>query len=337
MAVEPKLTAATLIHGVVSDLLHQRSFSYAHFPEVVDLAVICTGLGTVQSGFSFVKQVGSFWDSTYWDAHPRPFLDTQSLAYANAVAAWIRNDQDPGWVKELPSDIKRPMKKSLKYLFKTNDSFFHPSTARQSLLKQAQDDWLRLAGQSSMSTQVVAIRHLEPSEQLSDQRESLLLDKLQSPSRAIVLHSISAVESLKITNEHVVNELKSLIENRDDEIRAKAIIALTKIAQLDEMATGVAAKMVDSGVRYVVFAGMFALCSLESVSDQVLRVAERGFSRALQTCDYDFIGLFAAGFNRWLEDPQYHFEQLFQDNEPEYLEIAIEALQNIREQSIALS
>lgn len=336
MDLEPKLTAATLAHHVVADLLYQHKFSYAHFPEIVDLAVINTGLGMLQSNFSFVKQVGSFWDSTYWDAAPRPFLDSNALAYANAIAAWVRRDKDPAWANDLPGDVKRPMRKSLKYLFKTNDSFFQPSAANQNLLKQSQRDWLQMASQSSPSQQVVAIRHLEIDEGLEAQQEVLLLEKLQSPGRSIVLHSISAVERLKLASEPVAGELRLLVEFRDDEIRAKAMIALAKLGQLDELSIGNAAKMIDSSVRFVVFAGMFSLSTLESVSDHVLRSAERGFIRALQTCDYEFVGMFATAFDRWLDDPVAHIEQLLRDDQQEYLAIAVESLQNVREQSVAL-
>lgn len=337
MSYEPRLTAATVIHHVVADLLHQHKLGYAHFPEVVDLTVINTGLGTLQSSFGFVKQVGSFWDSTYWDVAPRPFLDTHALAYANAVAAWIRGDKDPAWADSLPSDIKRPMRKSLKYLFKTNDSFFHSTTADQHLLQQSQREWLQRANQSSESSQIIAIRHLEVDEELREQQEELLLEKLRSSSRPLVMHAISTAETLKLDTEMISDELRLLVDNRDDEIRAKAMIALTKLGQLDELTTEKAANMVDNHVKHVAFAGVFALCTLETVPEPMLRATERGFIRALQNCDYEFVGLFVAAFDRWLDDPAAHFEQLLQGDEPDYLEIAMDALQSVREQSVALS
>lgn len=330
---DPELTAASVIHHVVADLLFQQEFSHAEVPEIVDLAVIVSGLGVFQSGFSFVKQTGSYWDSTYWDAIPRPFLDSHALAYANAMAAWMRDDKDPAWANELPGDVKRPMRKSLKYLFNTNDSFFQPSMANQDLLKQSQHDWFQMALHASTSTQVVAIRHLEFDTKLGDAQEILLEEKLQSPIRSIVLHTISAVESLELASDSIANELRLLVSNRDDEIRAKAIVALAKLGCLDEMSIEKAAAMIDGGVKHVVFAGLFALSSLESVSDHVIKVTDRGLTRALQMCDYEFVGMFVAAFNRWLDDPKSHIERLLQDDQPDYLEIAVEALQNIQEPS----
>ncbi len=337
MSDQPRLTAATVIHHVVADLLHQQKFGFAHSPEVVDLAVIITGLGTLNSSFSFVKQVGSFWDSTYWDASPRPFLDSRASAYANAIAAWIRDERDPVWARGLSTDLKRPMAKSLKYLFKTDDSFFRHPPTRQHLLQQPQRFWLEMASQSAASSQVIAIRQLRFDEPLREQQEKLLLEKLKAPARSPLLHAISAIESLQLDDESIIEELAALVDNRDNEISAKSMIAISKLGKLDEQLVNKAARMVDSQAKHVVFAGVFALCALESVPEHVLRAAERGFLRALQSCDYEFVGLFAAAFNRWLADPASHFVELMQDDDPEYLEIVLEALQNVREQSVALN
>lgn len=315
-------------------MLHQFDFEYAEFPELIDLAVINSGLGVLQSNFGFVNSTGSFWDSTNWEAVPRPFLDTSALAYANAVAAWIRGEKNPAWANELPKEVQRPMRKSLKYLSNTNDSFFNPSTAGHALMKQSQADWLQTASEESTSKQVVAIRHIEFDESLGSQQEALLLDKLQSPVRSVVLHAISAVASPNWASERVVSELQLLATNRDDEIRAKAMIALAKLGQIDDITVDCAAKMVGDSVKHVAFAGVFALSTLESVPDHALRAVERGFYRALQTCDYEFVGLFTVAFNRWLDDPKSYFEQLLRDDQPDYLEIALDALEDVREESV---
>ena len=332
---EPILTTATLINNVVCDLLYQNGFDYAHFPEIVDLAVVGTGLGMPQSNISLVKETGSFWDSTQWELFPRPFLDCQPLAYANAIAAWIRSEKDPEWANELPVEVKRPMRKSLKFLWKTSDSFFNASSATQFMRNQSQQDWLTMAATDSPSKQIVAFRHLEFEENLNPQQESLILEKLQSGNRAILLHAIAATERMKFNNGPVTNELQLLVNHHDDEVRAKALCSLTRSGGLDEATIEVAAKMLDCRTKFVAFAGIYALSSRESVPDHVLAPANRGFIRALQTCDYEFVGLFAAAFNRWLDDPEAYFEQLLSEDSPEYLEIALAALVNIREQLVA--
>ncbi len=328
-----------MINGVVCDLLYQNKFSAADFPELVDLAVVGTGLGMIRSNIGLVKRTSAFWDSTQWGLFPRPFLDCQSLAYANAIAAWARDDASPEWASDLVSEVKRPMQSSLKFLLKTNDSFFRPSEKRF-LLKQSQREWWKLAASASPSIQVIAIRHLESDAGLNDGQESLLLEKLRSSNRAIVLNAIAATERMAvrhqpIAGESMVGELRMLVDHRDDEVRAKAMCALARLAKLDETTVDTASIMLESNHRHIVFAGVYALTTLNSVPDHVWPPFDRSFVRALQACDYEFVGLFAAAYHRWLDHPQSHLEDLLHDS-PDHLSIALETLQQVPGQIVSI-
>ena len=336
---DPQMGLATLINGVVCDLLHQKNFGSAHLPERVDLAVAATGLGMIRNNISLVKKQTNYWDSTQWELFPRPFLDCQSLAYANAIAAWARDDATPEWASDLPSDLKRPMRNSLKFLLKTNDSFFHPQ-AKRSLLSQSQSEWWKLAASPSVSNQVIAIRHLETDGSLNDQQESLLLEKLRSANLAIVLNAIAAGERLSlhrqpVASEAIVRELRMLADHRSDEVRAKAMCALAKLGELDEATVEIAAMMLEENLRHVVFAGAYAVSTLNSVPDHVLPPFDRCFVCMLRACDYEFIDLFVAAYKRWYDDPQSHLEGLLQ-NSPEYLPIALETLQEATDQLVQI-
>jgi hypothetical protein len=97
-----------------------------------------------------------------------------------------------------------------------------------------------------------------------------------------------------------------------------------------------AAKMIRSNAKHEVFAGVFALSSRPKIDNDTLKIVDRGFELALQTCDYEFITLYVTAYDRWLEQPQSHLEQLLGDDDG-YLEIATEALSASREQTVALS
>ncbi|MEM7314586.1 MAG: hypothetical protein AAF497_15680 [Planctomycetota bacterium] len=330
---------ATLINGVVCDLLHQNSFASAHLPERVDLTVTGTGLGMIRNNISLVKKLKTYWDSTQWELFPRPFLDCQSLAYANAIAAWARDDARPEWASDLPSDLKRSMRNSLKFLLKTSDSFFHPH-AKRSLLAQSQSEWWKLAASASASKQVIAIRHLESDGRLNGQQESLLLEKLRSANLAIVLNAIEASERMTlheqpVASESVVRELITLADHHDHEVRAKAMCALARHGKLDETTVEIAAMMLDDNLRHLVFAGAYALSTLDSVPDHVLPPFDRCFVRMLRDCDYELIDLFVASYKRWLDDPQAHLEGLLQ-NSSEYLPIALETLHKATDELVQI-
>lgn len=334
---DPELAIATVINGVVCDLLHVHGYGYAHFPEFVDMATIATGLGQLQSNMDFVKSAGTFWDSSQWRIIPRPFLDSQSVAYINAVAAWSRNEKDPAWAEELNIEIRKPMLKSLKFLHQSKDCFFQPQTANQNLLQQSQAEWIEMTGDASVSRQVIAVRHLHRDETLLTQQQDCLAEKLRSTHHAVLVNAISASEQIGDVGQTAIEELCFLTQHRDNEIRAKAMCALTRLGQLNAATIATAGEMLGSKTKYVVYAGLTALSSLDSISEQLIPPINRSFIRALQVCDYEFVGLFAAAYTKWLDDPKSYVENLLRDDGPEYMEIAMEAIDNGGEHLVNLT
>lgn len=324
------------MHGVVSDLLHQHKYPYAHFPEFVDVAVVATGLGTLLSNLDFVSNDPTFWDSTQWRMIPRPFLDSHGSAYVNAIAAWTRDEKDPQWSEDLEPELKRSMAKSLKFLHKTGDSFFQPKTANVNLLKQSQQKWLETLSAKSISNQIVAVRHLQKDDSVLPELQSAMADKLRSSDEAVLLNAISASEQVFDIGETAVEEMRFLTQHRDHVVRAKAMCALTHIGQLDETTIQTAGDMLGSKMKHVIYAGLTALSSLGSVSDHLIPAINRSFIRSLQVCDYEFVNLFAAAFTKWLDNPKEHVEDLLSGDSPEYMEIAMEALDNVGEQLVGL-
>ena len=321
---------------MVSDLLHQHQYPYAHFPEFVDVAVVATGLGTLLSNLDFVSNDPTFWDSTQWRMIPRPFLDSHGSAYVNAIAAWTRDEKDPQWSEDLEPELKRTMLKSLKFLHKTGDSFFQPKTANVNLLKQSQQKWLETLSAKSISNQIVAVRHLQKDDSVLPELQSAMADKLRSSDEAVLLNAISASEQVFDIGETAVEEMRFLTQHRDHVVRAKAMCALTHIGQLDETTIQTAGDMLGSKMKHVIYAGLTALSSLGSVSDHLIPAINRSFIRSLQVCDYEFVNLFAAAFTKWLDNPKEHVEELLSGDSPEYMEIAMEALDNVGEQLVGL-
>ncbi len=331
LANDPPLVTAALINGVVNDLLYQSDFPFPHFPEWVDLAVIASGLGVLRSGVGFVKKTGLHWDSTAWDQSPRPFLNIPSLAYANAMAAWIRNDPAPGWASELNGEIIRPMRSSLKYLIKTNDSYFGPSDLAAPRGKCSASQWWNGAKDAAPSTRIIALRHLETNPSLDgaldDVQVSIMVDALRSKNRAVVLHAIAATERMNVDAGPVVVELQSLVNDRDDEVRAKSLCALTVLGHLDSHTIEMAVEMLDSHFKHNVFAAVLALSSRDSIDDAHVPSVQRAFMRSLKSCDYEFVGLYARSFFCWFDDPQDTVREWLQDDSPELLDIALAAVE----------
>jgi hypothetical protein len=151
-----------------------------------------------------------------------------------------------------------------------------------------------------------------------------------------MLNAISASEQVGDIGDNAIEELKFLTQHRDHVVRAKSMVALTRLGQLDETTIQKAGDMLGSKKKHEIFAGLSALSSLGSVSDQLIPPINRAFIRSLQVCDYEFVNLFSAAFTKWLDDPKTHVEELLREDSPEYMEIAMEALDNVGEQLVGL-
>lgn len=193
-----------------------------------------------------------------------------------------------------------------------------------------------MADSKFLSTQIIAVRHLQQDETVLAETQKTLANKLRSDCDSVLLNTISACEQVVDVGETVVEELRFLTQHRDHVVRAKAMCALTRLGQLDEQAIQTAGEMLGSKLKHVIYAGLSALSSLGSVSEHLIPAINRSFIRSLQVCDYEFVNLFAAAFTKWLDDPKTHVENLLREDSAEYMEIAIEALDNVGEQLVGL-
>ena len=322
----PPLATAALVQSLVHDLLVTNGIADSVPGEFLDAAVALCGVGGARAEVELISEGGSYWDSTRWDANPADFLDHESLAYAHSLAIWCRG----GNADMLPMSM-RTAKGSLKYLNKTNDSFFQKELVSNDQLKI--ETFADLATEGNESTRICAMKFFQSDEALHEKQDAAILENLRHRSDHVLAHAVSAAQATQTTSEAVVEELKFLTDNRDERLRSKAVQAVTLLGQLDDHVADNAAKMLGSSTNYVTYSGLLALAKLDRVSEDVLKLADRGFERALHTCNYQFIELFAGAYNRWLDDPAAHLNKLWGERSPEYYQMAVEALTALTDQA----
>ena len=314
------------MQSLVQDLLVTKGVATTAPGEFLDAAVVLCGIGGPRAEVELISDAGSYWDSTRWDASPANFLDHESLAYAHSLAIWCRG----GDADLLPTSM-RTAKGSLKYLNKTNDSFFQKDLVVDDQL--AVDTFVKLAADGNESSRICAMKCFQSTEAPMEQQDAAILENLRHRSDDVIAHSVSAAQLTQTTSTNVIEELKFLTDNPDDRLRSKAVQAVTLLGQLDDYVADNAAKMLGSSTNYVTYSGLLALAKLDRVSDDVLKLADRGFERALHSCNYQFIELFAGAYNRWLDDPRTHLYKLWDERSPEYYQMAVEALTALTDQA----
>lgn len=316
---DPRLATAALLQSFVHDLLFQNGLADNVPGEFLDAAVVQCGLGGPRAQVELISDKGSYWDTTRWDVSQAEFLDHESLTYAHALATWSRSEN----ADRLPAELGSA-KGSLKHLNKTNDSFFQQSLVEADHLEI--ETLLDLATNGKESARISAMKFFHPKHPHLEQQDAAILQNLRHRSDHVIAHAISAAQNSQSSNPQVIEELRLLSDNHNQWLRSKAVQAVTYMGQLDDFVADSAAKMLSSSTNYVTYSGLLALSRLDGVSEDVLKLADRGFERALHTCNYQFIEIFAATYKKWLGDPTDHLNKLWGDSSPEYLQMATEAL-----------
>ncbi len=322
----PRLAAAALVQSVVHDVLFSSGLVSAVPSEFLDAAVVLCGLGGLRAQVELMSDAGSYWDVTHWNARPIDFLDHESFAYAHALAVWCRG----GNAADLPAEI-RSAKASLKYLNKTSDSFFTQSLVENNQLEIK--NFVELAATGNESTRIAAMQLFHSDHSDLQTQDAAIASNLQHHNQHVVAHATSAAQATQSSDSEVVEALKRLTDNHDERLKSKAVQALTLMGQLDELVADNAAKMLSSSTDYVTYTGLLALSKRDSVSEDVLKLADRGFERALHTCNYQFIELFSGAYKQWLDDPAEHLNKRWGQRSPEYLQMALEAFAQQEESS----
>ena len=287
------------------------------------------GLGMPRNELSFVKQSPQHWDMTAWDLVPLPFLNRQCHAYVNALAAWFRGDDNVDWIDAMHPEIVRSTKKALKFLKKTGDSFFAPSTLQTTIASRTPSEWLQLADDKNVTSQIVAMQYLAGSKSFPEGNSDVLVQKLRSRNDAIVMHAVGAAETMDNPEQEIIEELRLLTESPHEGTQSKSTLAVARMQQLDDFCLENATKMVGSNTDFVAYAGLLALSTRESVGDMERNAVDRAFIKYLQTCNYNFVNLCAAAYAQWLPDSQAYVTELLSENQPEYLDIALEAVESV--------
>jgi hypothetical protein len=137
---EPLRLVATLAH----ELAHEKLLGgglldpdVADHEWVTDLLPVFFGLGLFAANATVSEQYENQGQVSWWSIGRQGYLPSRIFGYALALFAFVRGERDPSWAKHLRLDASSPLQGGLRYLRKTNDTLFHPNTARAKSMPQS--------------------------------------------------------------------------------------------------------------------------------------------------------------------------------------------------------
>ncbi|MEX0966516.1 MAG: hypothetical protein WD077_04710 [Bacteroidia bacterium] len=117
----PEILVATIAHELAHVKLLGEKKLETNDEYLTDLTTVFFGLGIFNANSCF-----QFYQSgARWGYNQLGYLRQEEWAYALALLAFMREEQNPEWSNFLCTSIKSDFKKSLKYIFENKNQIFN--------------------------------------------------------------------------------------------------------------------------------------------------------------------------------------------------------------------
>ncbi len=126
---DPMMLVATIARAVTRAVLlgeHHLTRRVEDHLRVADLATVFFGMGVFAANTVIQERAVTSSGWHIWEVSSRGHLKEIEFAYALALFAWVRGEHKPAWANHLRPNVREPLRQSLRYLIKTNDSWFAP-------------------------------------------------------------------------------------------------------------------------------------------------------------------------------------------------------------------
>jgi tetratricopeptide (TPR) repeat protein len=102
---------------------------------LTDLLTVFLGFGVFSANSVIREEYWSLGQWSGWNMARQGYLSFPMYAYALALFAWNRGEDNPAWADYLRPDVRAPFRKAMRYLCETHDSRFN-STSWSALLHE---------------------------------------------------------------------------------------------------------------------------------------------------------------------------------------------------------
>lgn len=254
-----------LVATIAHELGHQLLLGGGHIStdakdlqNVTDLLVAYLGLGLfpANSAFKSAAWFDQGWE--YRQIQKRGYLPSRMLVWAMALHCWMRDEVNPQWLGHLNTDPRGELKTGLKYLSRTGDSWFHPSTAQESMNDVSIDRLLDELKQGSDSRQLNAMWNLADHKRAVEAIEPLR--RHLSDTRPFIReHACATLHAIGEWPDDLLEEFVSLLHDSASGVRIQAAQCLAQSGQVSDAVLDELGRMLGDEKQQVVDAVATAL------------------------------------------------------------------------------
>jgi hypothetical protein len=321
----PMSLVATMAHELAHSILLGQEWltpQDADHEFVTDLFVVASGLGIFVSNTSVVDESRTYVSGGLithrWSISKRGYLPIRMFGYALALFAWLRDEEQPRWARELRPDTRLVFEQALRYLRRTDDCLCQS----QVIPKGSVTDRRYLAERLTSASAGVRISTFwelrRPGQlDLTDEEWQALASGLNHPDAVVQCEAALAIATMNRADPGIVEPLLRLIARNSDNADTRTALTLALGVQtepanllIDELTHLLADESTSVIQAALIALSRFGRGAEPVAGSKILAV----FRAGLIACDQRTIGHAAYALRQLYEDPVSTSAEYFRDD-----------------------
>lgn len=301
----PQALIAVLAHELAHQVLlghkHQRQDD-VDLEEVTDLLTVFLGLGIFPANSAVQSQAWHDLGWEFWQIQKSGYLPSRMLAYAMALQCWMRGDLRADWKAYLTTDPLHEFRAAIKYIGRTEDSWFHPTTAGDRGQRSV-DQLIDELGSKSESRVLNAMWDLAEHADGSRAIESLR-PFLSSSSGSLREHACAILIDIGAYSDDLRDDYLSLLDDREVGVRIQAAEAIVGCDNVPDLVVEEFGRMLHGSNRREIDAVAVAAAKLGRQAAPLSPHILRALKRAIVACDDKSSAVLAHALTQVVDSPE---------------------------------
>ena len=307
---------ATLLHQLSRNWFLQQSgnsWSPDELDWYSDLLPVYLGWGIFGANttvFSRSDRIGEFEN---WQVDRHRILTSRMFGYGIALFAWGHNERAPDWHRLLRPDAKIPFQRMLKYLWKTDDSYFQPATLTPPAHDNSRDLYRKLES-SSNSILISTLWEIQSRGVFETDFIAPIANCLRHRDPCVRYEALNTLGLGKTLPDAVIQRVARLMSDSSEQVRAAAVTLIGSLqTRENEDVYGVGHLLLDT-CEIVVKASADAITSLAPSDEYLSKNLQKALRKSLVHCNFELARALVRASVSLKADTTKTFDEFFKDD-----------------------
>ena len=307
---------ATLLHHLSANWFRQQfgnSWSPDELDWYSDLLPVYLGWGIFGANTTVFSRSDRVGELENWQVDRHRVLTSRMFGYGLALFAWGHDEHAPDWHHVLRPDAKIPFQRMLKYLGKTNDSYFQPAAPMPPMQANSKDLRCKLAS-SSDSILIATLWEIQRRGLFETDFVAPLVTALRHKDPYVRYEALNTLGLGKTLPDSAVQRVAQLMSDPSEQVRAAAVTLMGSLQPThNHDVHGVGHLLLDT-CEIVVQASADAITTLALNDEYLLKNLQKALRKSLVNCNFELARALTRAFSSLPGDARETLDAFFKDD-----------------------